>query len=194
MQYYKPNKRYKSKLLISFTVLTLIILIGISIFSGLISLDDRDAGLIIFLILAIPDLLFWIIAIVLSAPYFRSLSYEIHKDEVIVHVGILTKSIKHVPYRTVTNLSIKRDILDCWFFKLGSLNIQTAGMSGQTGAEEQLVGLENVDEVYQLVAQEIRRFRGGMSPTQSHDEASPDNYYQEILDELKKIRIILEKE
>jgi hypothetical protein len=37
--------------------------------------------------------------------------------------------------RTVTTISVKRDILDRWLFNLGTLEIQTAGMSGQTGAE-----------------------------------------------------------
>ena len=102
---------------------------------------------------------------ILSIPYFRSLRYEILEDEVIVHVGIITHSVKHVPYRTVTNITVKRDILDRWFFNLGSLNIQTAGMSGQSGAEEKLVGMENIQEIYESVVSELRRFRGAMPPT-----------------------------
>ena len=51
------------------------------------------------------------------------------------------------------------------FFDLGTLNIQTAGMSGTTGAEESLEGLSNVQEVYEIVVRELQRFRGGMAPT-----------------------------
>jgi uncharacterized membrane protein YdbT with pleckstrin-like domain len=98
---------------------------------------------------------------------------------------------------TVGNLTVKRDILDRWIFNLGSLNIQTAGMSGQTGAEEQLVGLENVQEVYEMVVTELRRFRGGMTPTAAEAEgeslaASPESS-QALLEEVQAIRKLLEK-
>jgi hypothetical protein len=43
-------------------------------------------------------------------------------------------------------------------------------MSGQTGAEESLVGLAEVQDVYELVATELRRFRGGMAPTATGEE------------------------
>jgi uncharacterized membrane protein YdbT with pleckstrin-like domain len=103
--------------------------------------------------------------------------------------------VKHVPYRTVTNITVKRDVLDR-LLGLGTLTIQTAGMSGTKGAEESLVGLGEVAEVYTSVAQELRRFRGAMSPTQSEMEsAAPDG--QEfslgaILTEIRAIRQTLE--
>ncbi len=129
-------------------------------------------------------------------PYYKSLRYEIHDDEVIVHVGVITKSVKHVPYRTVTNIVVNRGILDR-LFGLGTLNIQTAGMSGQTGAEEALVGLPNVQEVYDLVATELRRFRAGMSPTGADADASQPMVSESaalaaILAEVKAIRTTLE--
>ena len=68
------------------------------------------------------------------AAILKALGYEVQDDEVIVRVGIITHSVKHVPYRTVTNITVSRDILDRWFFGLGSLHIQTAGMSGKSGA------------------------------------------------------------
>ena len=127
---------------------------------------------------------------ILTGPYYRSLRYEVRGDEVIVHVGIWTKSVKHVPYRTVTNITIKRDILDRWIFGIGSLNIQTAGMSGQKGAEEKLVGLPNIQEVYDMVATELRGFRGGMSPTAADTEPAGDSaeLLSAILTEVRAIR------
>jgi putative membrane protein len=137
----------------------------------------------------------WLLAMLLAGPYYRSLRYEIEADEVVVRAGIWTKSVKHVPYRTVTNITVKRDVLDR-LLGLGTLTIQTAGMSGTKGAEESLVGLGEVAEVYTSVAQELRRFRGAMSPTQSEMEsAAPDG--QEfslgaILTEIRAIRQTLE--
>jgi uncharacterized membrane protein YdbT with pleckstrin-like domain len=115
---------------------------------------------------------------------------------VIVRVGIITQSVKHVPYRTVTNITLSRDILDRWFFGLGSLHIQTAGMSGKSGAEEKLVGLPNVQEVYELVVTELRRFRGGMAPTAAEVEpglAASGETLTAILEEVRAIRENLAK-
>ena len=115
-----------------------------------------------------------------------------------MRVGILVKSVKHVPYRTVTNIATKRDIFDRWFFGLGTLNIQTAGMSGAKGAEERLVGLPNVQDVYEMVATELRRFRGAMAPTAADvEQADVDGargthgapkILNDILEEVRAIR------
>ena len=131
-------------------------------------------------------------AIVLAGPYYRSLSYEIREDEVVVRVGIITKSVKHVPFRMVTNVTVKRGILDRWFFDLGTLNIQTAGMSGSTGAEESLVGLANYDEVYEMVATELRRFRRGVAPTAAAGDVDSPEALAAILGEVRAIRQALE--
>jgi uncharacterized membrane protein YdbT with pleckstrin-like domain len=157
-------------------------------------MPDRE-GFIIFGLMALCEVVIWIPAIILAVPYCSSLSYEIQDDEVIVRVGIITHSVKHVPYRTVTNISLCRDILDRWFFGLGSLHIQTAGMSGKSGAEEKLVGLPNVQEVYDLVVTELRRFRGGMAPTQADVEplAASAETLTAILEEVRAIRGALEK-
>ncbi len=191
-----PNPKYQVKLLVVNTVIAFLILVGTGILSALIGLDDPNAALTIFLIFTGFDALYWLIAIAVVLPYYRSLRYEIREDEVIVHVGIFTQSIKHVPYRTVTNITISRDIFDRWFFNLGTLQIQTAGMSGQSGAEEKLVGLENVQEVYEMVVKELRRFRGGMTPTTTEEE--PKEMVQststDLLEEVRAIRRLLESE
>jgi membrane protein YdbS with pleckstrin-like domain len=192
---FKPSPKYLTKLWLAFTLLAALILLSGLLVGILIGLD-RHAGMravvTALLITAAIDIVWWVPAMVLAAPYYRSLSYEIREDEVIVRAGIVTHSIKHVPYRTVTNLTVKRDPLDRWLFGLGTLNIQTAGMSGQTGAEESLVGLSQVQEVYELVAAELRRFRGSMAPTAAETEAEPDVLHG-ILVEVQSIRRRLEE-
>jgi len=196
---FNPSIKYLSKSRLSITIVALLILVGGVLLGWLMSFD-RDIGasgaMIVFIVTAIADAIWWVPAMLLTGPYYRSLSYEIQDDEVIVHAGILTKSVKHVPYRTVTNLTVKRDILDRWLFDLGTLNIQTAGMSGQTGAEERLVGLPNVQEVYEIVVTELRRFRGGMAPTAAEVEGEPAvaDALSAILAEVRAIRQALEKD
>jgi len=195
---FKPSPKYLGKLRLVITIVALLILAGGVLLGWLMSFDKSIGASgfrIVVIVTAIIDAVWWVPAMLVTAPYYRSLSYEIQDDEVIVHVGIWTKSVKHVPYRTVTNLTVKRDILDRWL-GLGTLNIQTAGMSGQTGAEESLVGLPNVQEVYEIVVTELRRFRGGMAPTAAGVEGEPAEALVDalsaILTEVRAIRQALE--
>ena len=192
---FKPNRRYLIKMVVGIAIAGVLAIGGTMAFALLI--PDRDAT-IIFSLFALGETVVWILAIILAGPYYSSLSYEVQDDEVIVRAGIIDQSVKHVPYRTVTNITVKRDILDRWFFGLGSLHIQTAGMSGQSGAEEKLVGLPNVQEVYEMVATELRRFRGGMAPTAAEVEPEPTMASSEaltaILGELRAIRQALQKD
>jgi len=155
---------------------------------------SRAAGLLLTLLLLGPAVLF-------SYLYFHSLKYEINDREIIVYSGVLTKYIKHVPFRTVTNLQVRRGPLDR-MLGLGSLDIQTAGASGTSIPEERLVGLDNVQVVYEYIANELRRFQFGMSPTQADQDTqvslgTAPNYDQEllrtILEELRAIRSRLEQ-
>ncbi len=193
-----PNPRYLGKLFMIITLIAVLVLIAGALLGWLISLDEgvregRTVSFVIFLV----DAAFWLVAVILIGPYYRSLKYEIQDDEVIVRAGIWTKSVKHVPYRTVTNIKINRGILDRFVFNIGTLNIQTAGMSGSTGAEESLVGLADVQEIYEAVAAKLRKFRGGMSPTAAGIDAetsSPSGEtLEQILNEVKSIRQSMEK-
>lgn len=197
----KPSPRYLSKLRFTINLTALLILLSGILLSWLISLDrtvDWSEAMIAAYVTAGLDLLWWLPAILLSGPYYRSLSYEILQDEVIVRAGIVTQSVKHVPYRTVTNLTVKRGLLDRWIFDLGTLNIQTAGMSGTTGAEESLVGLPDVQTVYDTVATELRRFRGSMAPTAAEMETEitqiEPQLLQAILSEVHAIREAVDRQ
>jgi len=192
---FKPNPRYLIKLFVGIGIAGLLAIGGTT---GLALLIPDREGTIIFGLFAVAEMVVWIASLLLVGPYYASLSYEVQDDEVIVRVGIITHSVKHVPYRTVTNVVVRRDILDRWFLGLGSLHIQTAGMSGQSGAEEKLAGLPNVQEVYELVVTELRRFRGGMAPTAAEMDPEPamasSGSLDAILGELKAIRQALESD
>ena len=114
-----------------------------------------------------------------------------------MYAGIWTRSVKHVPFRTITNITVKRDILDR-MLNIGSLNIQTAGISGKTTPEEKLGGLENVQQVYETVAGKLRQFRSAMSPTLADMDRSgipgSEQTLQAILEEIKGIRETLQKD
>ncbi len=192
---FQPSPRYLVRLRIVMTIIALAILAGGALIVLPMSLDPQaqSAALVFGLVIAGLDLAWYLPGLALAGPYYRSLRYEVQDDEVVVHVGIWTQSVKHVPYRTVTNLTAKRDILDRWL-GTGTLNIQTAGMSGtENKAEQSLVGLADVQAVYALVAGQLRRFRGAMGPAAAEVEATPGEP-GELLDEVRAIRRLLEQQ
>jgi uncharacterized membrane protein YdbT with pleckstrin-like domain len=194
-QTFTPNQKYLIKMFVSYSLIAFLILIGGGLIAIPFSFDNTGGAVVLMGITLAGAFLFWIVSMLLAVPYYRSMKYEVQEDEVVVHIGILTQSVKHVPYRTVTNISVKRDILDRWFFNLGTLEIQTAGISGQTGAEEKLAGLENVQEVYEMVVAQLRRYRGAMAPTVAEEEAQPggpaEEFRAELLQEVREIRRLM---
>jgi len=165
---FRPDIKFRHKLFLNTGLGGVIALAG-SIALGIwIGTKNGGAGgaSIGFIVAVLINVAWLVPALLVIPPYYRSLQYEIHDDEVIVRAGVITKTVKHVPFRTVTNLEVKQGPFDR-LFGIGTLNIQTAGMSGQSGAEESLRGLPNFQEVYDQVVAALRRYRGAMAPTQA---------------------------
>lgn len=169
---FRPDIKFRHKLFLTTGVSGVIALAGCIALGILIGalLEARQGvagGAFVGFIVAVLINLAWLIpALLIIPPYYRSLQYEIHDDEVIVRAGVITKTVKHVPFRTVTNLEVSQGPFDR-LLGIGTLKIHTAGMSGSSGAEEGLRGLPNFQEVYDQVAAALRRYRGPMAPTQS---------------------------
>jgi uncharacterized membrane protein YdbT with pleckstrin-like domain len=194
---YVPDPRYRTKLYIVITLIAVAIQIGNVVLAGLIGLDRGNGprtALIVLIVCTALNVLWWAPTMIWSGFYHRSLSYKIGDEQVIVRQGVLTRAVKHVPYRTVTNITVKRGLIDRWL-GLGTLEIQTAGVSGTQQAEQSLVGLADPDEVYDLVVGHLSRFRGAMAPTQAEEEApsSVDETLAALLAEVRAIREMLEK-
>jgi len=189
----EPSRKYLTKAYVVIAIVAGTIVLCALLIAALVT-TDPDVGVeAIWWSLAISmgvNLLWGVPAVLLMGPYFRSLQYQIQEEQVIMHLGIITCSVKYVPFRTVTNMTVKRDPLDR-AFGIGSLEIQTAGISGTTKAEQHLVGLEDPEAVYGLAVQALRRFRGSMSPTAADIEE--DDVMRAILGEVRAIRERLER-
>lgn len=192
----RPVTAYRTKLIIGFSLLFALIAGSTGGLGYLIALDEGSleiAGVVVAWIFGVTAVLY-LLALIITVAYYPTLEYTVDIDEVIVKAGVLTKSVKHVPYRTVTNLKVRRDPLDR-LLGIGSLLIQTAGMSGQSGVEESLAGLSDVDRVYGQVASTLRRFRRGMGPTAADSEpGSVEDSIPDLLEEVRRIRSLLEQE
>ena len=193
---FRPDVKYRDKLFAIVGLSGFLALVGcVALGAGIGNDAGGTKGLAIGIIVAVLINVAWLVpGLLIIPPYYRSLRYEIHDDEVIVRAGVVTHSVKHVPFRTVTNLKVTQGPFDR-LFGIGTLDIQTAGATGETGAEESLVGLPNFQEVYEQVAGAVRRFRGAMEPTQAEEGPVPldGELLTAILEELQAIRRAIER-
>ncbi|MEA3375379.1 MAG: PH domain-containing protein [Chloroflexota bacterium] len=189
----EPSRKYLTKAYVTIAIIAVAIVLCGLLIGGLISLGEETGVEALWWSLRVTlglNVLWGVPAVLLMGPYYRSLRYEIHEDQVIMHVGVITRSVKYVPFRTVTNMAVKRDPLDR-LFGIGSLQIQTAGISGSTQAEQHLVGLEDPQAAYDLAVRALRRFRGSMSPTAA--DVDGEDLLRAILDEVRAMRESLER-
>jgi membrane protein YdbS with pleckstrin-like domain len=152
--------------------------------------------------------LIWFVPLVIWIPfYFRTIEYSVKAEsgetmpEVYVKKGVFTITRKHVPFRTITNISSRAGIFDR-LFGIGSVHIETAGYSGtqSTGPEEKLEGIVFYEEVRDFILNELRRFKypyvTGTEVVYPEEDPVPrmEGLEDEILITLREIRDILKSQ
>jgi membrane protein YdbS with pleckstrin-like domain len=150
----------------------------------------------------------WAIPLLVYTPfYIRSIEYSVKAEsgetmpEVYTQHGVLTITRKHVPFRTVTNISSKAGLFDR-FFEIGSVHIETAGYSGnqKQGPEVKLEGIVFYEEVRDFILNELRKFKTtyttGTEIPLNKDEPVPrqPGLDEEILLTLREIRDHIKKQ
>ncbi len=185
----RPDRDYLLKLYAATLVVFVIFFLPL-ILLGLVP----ELGLGYILIFIAANALWLVPTFILLPFYYRSISYELRADEIVVYKGVITKSTKVVPYRTVTNLDLKRDPFDR-FLRLGTLRVETAGMSGQTGAEISLVGMSDYEGVQRLVREQLRRYRASYATTTEGGGAAerPSEALTLLLEEVREIKEIIQR-
>lgn len=139
-----------------------------------------------------------IIAAIITVYYVRGIRFEIGEQEVIVFKGIINKMEKHIPFRTITNVSSRYGIYDR-LFGIGTVQIETAGKSGShIGPEAKIEGISNYFEVRDEILEILRKFRHQYATTTElpgkGDFVEPMKSYEELLlEELREIKEILQK-
>jgi len=149
--------------------------------------------------------LIWLIPLLIYTPiYFRSIDFSVKAEtgetmpEVYVKKGVLTITRKHVPFRTITNISSRAGVFDR-LFGIGSVHIETAGYSGsqRKGPEVKLEGVVFYEEVRDFILNELRKFKApyvtGTEVVHPIEEPVPrmEGLDDEILTTLREIRDIL---
>ncbi len=191
-QSFMPSPKLKTKY--NFWVLIVFLCILPFILFGLLP----EAGWLYVVIFLAANALWMVIALVLIPPYYRSIRYTLGEEEIIVHKGILTKTVQTVPYRTVTNISLHRGPLDRWL-GLGSISVETAGRSQEQGPEIKLSGLADYEGVHQQILTALRRYRartGAAVGAEQAKEATDEvpALLRQIIAELQALREAITEE
>ncbi len=135
---------------------------------------------------------------IIAVFYVRGIEYYIGDREVVVKKGIINKMEKHVPFRTITNISSRYGLYDR-IFGIGTVQIETAGKSGsQMGPEEKIEGIDNYFEVRDQILEVLRQFRHQYAtttevPGEYKSSKSEKPFEQQLLNELQEIKEILRK-
>ncbi len=149
----------------------------------------------------------WLLpGLVLIPLYIRSYEYSVIAEsgetmpEIYVKKGIVNITKKHVPFRTITNISSTSGPFDR-FFGIGNVLIETAGYSGSMmGPEEKIEGVRFYEEVRDFILNELRKFRDPYVTTTEvvlpREEPVPrmdDSLDDEMLITLREIRDVMRK-
>ena len=189
---FKPHPKYQTKLvlwILSILVLTIMPWVFLGFAPGL--------GWVYVLIFLLVNAAWVAVALLLVMPYYRSINYVLDEDAVLVRKGFITKTEQMVPYRTITNIELKRGIFDRWL-GLGTIAVHTAGYSQQTNAEAKLVGLADYGQVRDELLAALRRYRGvpgaEIATTEPAAQDESAQLLRQILEEVRALRGTLDRQ
>jgi hypothetical protein len=148
----------------------------------------------------------FVLAILLFATwtrlYYQSMSYELHEDEMRWRRGVWFRTTGIVPYNRITNLDIRQGPV-MRGLGISSISIQTAGYSGQAAPEIRIEAIEHAEELREMIRAMVRRCSSqgdgtGQAEPGARPEVPPATGSMAsnilMLDELRKIRILLEQQ
>jgi membrane protein YdbS with pleckstrin-like domain len=127
--------------------------------------------------------------------YYESMWYELREDEMSWRRGVWFRKTGIVPYNRITNLDIRQGPV-MRALSISTLSIQTAGYSGQAVPEIRIEAIVYAEELRELIRSLVRSTSRGGDGTgtgaPANSAISLTNEMQ-MLEELRKIRMLLEK-
>lgn len=195
----KPDKKLLTKQwLVLLTISVFLVFIAIAL-QFLIPLEEGETSsqvaIILWPITIGIILLLWAISAPIITLWIKNLAYYIEDDRITIFKGILTKQQQNIPYRAITDFILHRSLYDR-FLSIGSIRIQTAGQSRtDAGYEGKLSGLVPWEDLLQQLRSKLKILHPIAEATavaESVSVLSSDDKLQQILEELKAIRKVLE--
>jgi uncharacterized membrane protein YdbT with pleckstrin-like domain len=189
----KPDPKYfvKSMWILATLSGVFILMAGVLSLIFVLTPGDPFAVPITWICAAGAIILKWLISYPIIVLWIKNLEYVIYDDRVSIHKGILTKTVQNIPFRAITDFALVRTLYDR-ALGIGSIKIQTAGMSMQSGSkyEGSLSGLIDFESLHADLRARISSLHPGTDTATTVDSAkpAPGNTLEEILKELKEIR------
>jgi uncharacterized protein len=136
-----------------------------------------------------------ILFIIWTRLYYDSMFYELHDDEMRWKRGVIFRRTGIVPYNRITNIDIRQGPV-MRALDISTLSIQTAGYSGQAQAEIRIEAIVHAEELREMIRTMVRGSSGGDGTgsggvVPAREPGSAD--LQQVLDEMRAIRALLEK-
>jgi len=133
--------------------------------------------------------------------YFDTMAYELHDDELRWRRGVWFRTTGIVPYNRITNLDLRQGPVMRWL-GISTISVQTAGYSGQAVPEIRIEAIEHAEELRELLRASVRACSAvgdgtgtsGQPPRPVDTPFATTGTSMLILDELKKIRVLLEQQ
>ncbi|MFY9799882.1 MAG: PH domain-containing protein [Methanoregula sp.] len=124
--------------------------------------------------------------------YYTSMWYELREDDMSWKRGVWFHRTGIVPYNRITNLDVIQGPV-MRMLGISTLSIQTAGYSGQAVPEIRIEGIEHAEELRELIRSIVRQ-SGARDAGTGGTPSSPVSSDQKMIDELVKIRMLLEQQ
>ncbi|MFB0563760.1 MAG: PH domain-containing protein [Candidatus Lokiarchaeia archaeon] len=180
---FKPAPQFKT-LYYAYLVIAFCVLFLPWYFPLLFLGDLTVIAILFYSLFVIPPLIFvayWI------RKYYESILYKLTDTEIVWRRGVWFKNTGIVPYNRITNVDIAQGPISRKL-RIASLKIQTAGYTGKAEAEIKLDGIEQFEDLREMIMKFVR----GKKPlaVETYDE---EDVNLKILNELRKIRKLLEK-
>ncbi len=214
---FRPSNKFlykKLTIVILVAVLVWSMIIG-SVFGIMFLISLEDGGIPAFLqffevffpvvnYMAIVLNLVWVIpSLVFTPAYVRRIEYSVITEtgesmpEIYVKKGLLNITRKHVPFRSITNISSRVGPFDR-LFGIGTVEIETAGYHNpnQMGPEAKLEGITFYEEVRDYILNQLRKFSTGNTLTTEPMETpiEPNGINAAMLHTLREIRDLLKQQ
>jgi membrane protein YdbS with pleckstrin-like domain len=189
-QPFKPAQALVTWLSVNF-ILFFLLVMSFTAFPVLLVSGSEPAVLFILgFIILVPVVVFF----VWVGLYYKSMWYELREDEMSWKRGVWFRTTGVVPYNRITNLDVRQGPV-MRLLGISTLSVQTAGYSGQAVPEIRIEGIEQAEELRELI-RSLERQPGttgdGTGGAPARVQLVPLTTDQKILDELVRIRQLLE--
>ena len=180
----RPDKLYFKKQIYILLLVTVIVYIFFTPYC-LFILGEKDSGSLVLILGSIGWLVLCFFILFFSKLWINNLSYIIKDSSITIYKGIFTKIEQNIPDNKVTDFVLYRDLFDR-FLGMGSIKVQTAGASGQSGFEGVLNGILDYEKVHTNLREKLVSTQTSNESVKS-TSVSNDTVLVDILAELKDI-------